>query len=172
MAHVESAPQDSFTPSLGLRWWMNKMRKSKPPKAEPTCQIDDDVHDAAGDSVMDDDVYLNFVRIGQNDSVSNLSASEKASASNLGVSQDLASSLRVLYPYASSETESCISEDIKSNASIKSKPWVSKPVDHPAQQEFIEPPSPSNVSDHSSADISPAQRIVKLKGGIGKWIGS
>ncbi|ORX49109.1 hypothetical protein DM01DRAFT_1338294 [Hesseltinella vesiculosa] len=168
MAHVESAHQETFSPSLGLRWWMNRIRRNKKqiPNQQDNGLDSDNTYLKHADSSIDyDDQHLNVIRIGQQtDTVSYVSVSDKTSlqSGQAGTLQhDMASSLRVLYPScASSENSSRISEDIKSNASIKSKPWVSQPVTtispDPAQSDDL--PSPQ-----SADDSTPAQRLVKLK---------
>ncbi|SAM09314.1 hypothetical protein [Absidia glauca] len=100
MSNETTATEPTFTPSLGLRYWMNKMKPAK---------------DASSDQDQRASSLLNYYDAPSITSVSKEMAS---------------SSLRVLHHQndTASDQSSFLSEDIQSTASIKSKPWISQAI--------------------------------------------
>ncbi|ORZ16294.1 hypothetical protein BCR42DRAFT_414747, partial [Absidia repens] len=129
MTQVVNSPTTTdvpnFTPSLGLRYWMNRMKRANSTNTQDT---NDKI---SSKSVATDGIYARST----NDTTSAISVSGTTTHSFFGVDSvhayDIDSSLRVLHHQhvggcASSERSSFMSDDIQSNASIKSKPWVSQ----------------------------------------------
>ncbi|ORZ13692.1 hypothetical protein BCR42DRAFT_394096 [Absidia repens] len=133
----------AFTPSLGLRYWMNKMKRTASKAAGQDNNDHDDDNDnpikhSSPTEVLSSPTTtatkgnMDIQSLGNkslNDATSTVSISG-ITGSYFGMSSmngyDIDSSLRVLHYGASSERSSFLSDDIQSNASIKSKPWISQ----------------------------------------------
>lgn len=100
MPSENAATEPTFTPSLGLRYWMNKMKPAKDASSE------------------------------QDQRASSLSNYYDAPSITSVSKEMASSSLRVLHHQndTASEQSSFLSEDIQSTASIKSKPWISQAI--------------------------------------------
>ncbi|SAM03541.1 hypothetical protein [Absidia glauca] len=174
MTHVEVINNTSdvpvFTPSLGLRYWMNKMKRTdsiSKPTTDPT-QLTTTTHVIAPSPSMKEKTEAIYIlsngiqgrsRVNNNannDTQSAVSISGITTSSyfggGLGSSSmngyDIDSSLRVLHQggtSSSARSSSFLSDDIQSNASIKSKPWISQLIQHHelAQQDEETTASPS-----------------------------
>ncbi|CAO3627072.1 unnamed protein product [Cunninghamella blakesleeana] len=137
--------QQPFTPSLGLKWWMNKMKKTSSDNNKNSSSSNTNHNNPNNNNPMD--LYSSQEnRKSGNDTLSTVSISELTTATGgssfFGISShyghEVDSSLRVLGPGgANSEISSIFSADVQSNASIRSKPWISKEL------------SPNHIDGHS-----------------------
>lgn len=156
-----------FTPSLGLRYWMNKMKRTdsiSKPTMDPT-QLTTTTHVTAPSPSRKEKTEAIYIlgngiqgrsrvnNSANNDTQSAVSTSGITTSSyfggGLGSSSmngyDIDSSLRVLHQggtSSSAKSSSFLSDDIQSNASIKSKPWISQLIQHHEETTTTANPSP------------------------------
>ncbi|KAI8078840.1 uncharacterized protein BX664DRAFT_342841 [Halteromyces radiatus] len=137
----------TFTPSLGLRYWMNKMKRTSTPQEE--------INKLPETSSTKGNTDIGNKQ-STNDTQSAVSISGITTSSYFGIGSvhggDIDSSLRVHHQCASSERSSFLSDDIQSNASIKSKPWISKLVNTSVNSPTTFPDANSSITKDTSND--------------------